>query len=363
MNQEMANEKAFGEIVKAIHHLIETKRGPSTLEQILRDYRLIKGKQVAYKKLGYKSEQDLLEASRQFSLKEKNGKIFIDIKKPKRKVLKSVKAKSATSIKTVKFEDLKDLIQSSEDLDKEGMLVIKKIDELKLNDKKPNKDKDKETEKNPIENELKAVRSKMKIKIVSTKKPLVTKISKSDVVLNYKSNEKIPSTKQHIQRQQLLNGKIKLDKAAEKTEAITDEDKVKPRSNYSTPLTRISTLSSPLMKGSDGAFNYLELHLVHILHTKVSCHPNGFDVNSLPEWYERTFDRPIENGWFDLIKRSRKFAQEKVNDSTILHALNDNEIASDIEETRSLDKEHSPAAIEEPKSPKLNDTDQTENSA
>uniref|UniRef100_A0A1B0A178 HTH OST-type domain-containing protein n=1 Tax=Glossina pallidipes TaxID=7398 RepID=A0A1B0A178_GLOPL len=358
MNQEMANEKAFGEIVKAIHHLIEAKRGPSTLEQILRDYRLIKGKQVAYQKLGYKSEKDLLEASRQFSMKEKNGKLFIDIKKPKRKVLKSVKAKSATSIKTVKFDDLKDLLQSRKDLEKEGMLMIKKFDELKLNDKKPNK----ETEKHPIENELKAMRSKVKTKIVSTKKPLVPKISKSDMVLNYKSNEKISSTKP-TQRQQLLNGKIKLDKAAEKTQTLTNEDKVKPRSNYSTPLTRISTLSSPLMKGSDGAFNYLELHLVHILHTKVSCHPNGFDADRLPEWYERTFDRPIENDWFDLIKRSRKFAQEKMNDSTILYALNDDEIASDVEETGPLDKELSSAAIEEPKSPKLNNNDQTENSA
>uniref|UniRef100_A0A1B0AXY4 HTH OST-type domain-containing protein n=1 Tax=Glossina palpalis gambiensis TaxID=67801 RepID=A0A1B0AXY4_9MUSC len=349
MNQEMANEKAFGEIVKAIHHLIETKRGPSTLEQILRDYRLIKGKQVAYEKLGYKSEQDLLEASKQFSLKEKNGKIFIDIKKPKRKLLKSVKAKSATSLKIVKSDELK-----NKELDKEGMLMVKKFDDLKLNDKKPNKVID----KNPMENELKAVRSKVKTKILPTKKPLVPKISISDMVLNYKSNEKIPSTK-HAQRQQLLNDKMKLDKAAEKAQANTNENKIKARSNYSTPLTRISTLSSPLMKGSDGAFNYLELHLVHILHTKVSCHPNGFDADHLPEWYERTFDRPIENGWFDLINRSRKFAQEKMNDSTILYALNDDEIAVDIEETGSLDKDFSPGVIEESKSQKLNNNDQT----
>lgn len=85
--------------------------------------------------------------------------------------------------------------------------------------------------------------------------------------------------------------------------------------------------------------NFIEQHLVGILYTKVEAHPNGFFAENIPTWYKKTFDKDISDNWFELIKRSKEFYIEEVQNKILLYAKERKEdLALDIDVKASGDK-------------------------
>lgn len=78
--------------------------------------------------------------------------------------------------------------------------------------------------------------------------------------------------------------------------------------------------------------NFLELHVVNILHTKVSAYPDGFIAEQMPDWYQSTFEKSLPTNWMDLVERSKKFFIEKMKDKSLLYAI-------DIHNLNQIDKE------------------------
>ncbi|XP_055625741.1 tudor domain-containing protein 7B [Toxorhynchites rutilus septentrionalis] len=95
--------------INVLRALVSSKKGPSTVYSILRDYRELEGGPLLYKKFGYPNPEKFLEASGEFSLSTQMGETVMYAKPNKESVhiLKMVAAQRNTKTKKSGFSILR----------------------------------------------------------------------------------------------------------------------------------------------------------------------------------------------------------------------------------------------------------------
>lgn len=99
--------------------------------------------------------------------------------------------------------------------------------------------------------------------------------------------------------------------------------------DYSDSFERHLALNSPL--------TYNELLLLNVIFTKVHAHPNGYFAQKIPKWYEMTFDKSLPQNWLDVIKKSRRFFLDKIQNEVILYAIEEEVTTKDVQSKFNID--------------------------
>lgn len=419
LSSRRIGDKDYQDIVNTIKRMIETKRYACTLEQILKDYRQLKHKKMAFDVYGYTSERDLLEKSKVFKFRVKDGKVYIELMKTvKKKTSKTLKSTSKLSntkrndfvsdsdssrstshseslIRSNTYTNVKDMKmnehQSKPVLEMQNILEKEKemLRKLKLHDEEEDgkiQQKSKRTEtsddksnKNPKKN---SITTKSTNKLNSEEKLTKVQLAIQNMLRNRGGKDsklKTPTTvkaetmpvattakeafryqmlqeREEMERQindiqrrklagQVLTGEKVLEretaKASVKAKEPVKEEEPLYISEYgvgrrwNTPLTKLNIMgsnnnnnntnatnsinfSSSFMNSGGKELNFLELHVVNILHTKVSAYPQGFIAENMPAWYQATFEKSLPMDWLELVERSKRFYIEKMDDNKSL---------------------------------------------